>query len=64
MLATKKGHWYLESGCSGHMTGDKDCFLSFEERDGGSVTFGNNDKAKIKGMCIIGNNNSAKIKDV
>jgi len=48
MLATKKGHWYLESGCSGHMTGDKDCVLSFEERDGGSVTFGNNDKAKIK----------------
>ena len=48
MLATKKGHWYLESGCSGHMTGDKDYYLSYEERDGGSVTFGNNDKAKIK----------------
>jgi len=46
------------------MTGDKDCFLSFEEREGGSVTFGNNDKAKIKGMGIIGNNKFAKIKDV
>jgi len=46
------------------MTGDKECFLSFEEKEGGSVTFGNNDKAKIKGMGIIGNNNSAKIKDV
>jgi len=46
------------------MTGDKDCFLSFEERDGGLITFCNNDKAKIKGMCIIGNNNFAKIKDV
>ena len=46
------------------MTGDKECFLSFEEKEGGSVTFGNNDKAKIKGMGIIGKNNSAKIKDV
>ena len=46
------------------MTGDKECFLSFEEKEGGSVTFGNNYKAKIKGMGIICNSNSAKIKDV
>jgi len=27
------------------MTGDKECFLSFEEKERGSIAFGNNDKA-------------------
>ena len=26
------------------MTGDRNCFLTFEKKDGGLVTFGNNDK--------------------
>ena len=40
---------YLDNGCSRHMTGDKQCFISFIKREGGLVTFGNNDKGKIKG---------------
>ena len=36
------------------MTGDRNNFLSFESREGGSVTFGNNEKASIKGICTIG----------
>jgi hypothetical protein len=31
------------------MTGDRQSFLSFERKEGGSVTFGNNEKASIKG---------------
>jgi hypothetical protein len=56
--------WYLDSDCSRHMTGDKHSFLSFEKKEGGSVTFGNNEKASIKGKCIIGKINSAKIENV
>ncbi|GAU44135.1 hypothetical protein TSUD_99230 [Trifolium subterraneum] len=48
LLAVKRRPWYLDSGCSRHMTGDRNSFLSFETREGGSVTFGNNEKASIK----------------
>ncbi|GAU40502.1 hypothetical protein TSUD_189840 [Trifolium subterraneum] len=48
LLAVKKRPWYLDSGCSRHMTGDRNNFLSFETREGGSVTFGNNEKASFK----------------
>jgi len=45
---------YLDSDCSRHMTGDKQCFISFIKKEGGLVTFGNNDKGQIKGKSIIG----------
>ncbi|XP_057999411.1 uncharacterized protein LOC131178463 [Hevea brasiliensis] len=36
--------WYLDSGCSRHMTRNANLFLSLEKRDGGGqVTFGDND---------------------
>ncbi|KEH17454.1 hypothetical protein MTR_0014s0300 [Medicago truncatula] len=56
--------WYLDNGCSRHMTGDMSCFLTFEKKDGGLVTFGNNDKGKIRGKGTIDNPNSAKIENV
>jgi len=46
------------------MKGDKHCFISFIKREGGAVTFSNNDKGQIKGKGIIGKNNFAKIEDV
>ena len=39
--------WYLNSGYSEHMTGDKTKFLSLETYDGGTVTFGENMKGEI-----------------
>jgi len=57
----RKKSWYLDSGCSRHMTGDKHWFISFIKREGGAVTFGNNDKGQIKGKGIIGKNDSTKI---
>jgi len=33
--------WYVDSGCSQHMTGEKSNFLSLAASDGGSVAFGN-----------------------
>jgi hypothetical protein len=62
--AIKKKPRYFDNGCSRHMTGDRQSFLSFEKKEGGSVTFGNNDKAKIKGKCIIGKIDSAKNENV
>jgi len=46
------------------MTGDKQSFLSFIEKEGGLVTFGNNEQARIKGKGVIGKINSAKIENV
>ncbi|GAU48012.1 hypothetical protein TSUD_188830 [Trifolium subterraneum] len=50
LRAVKRRPWYLDSGCSRHMIGDRNNFLSFETREGGSVTFGNNEKASIKDL--------------
>ncbi|GAU32584.1 hypothetical protein TSUD_146980 [Trifolium subterraneum] len=53
LLAVKKRPRYLDSGCSRHMTGDRNSFLSFETREGGSVTFRNNEKASIKDQSTV-----------
>ncbi|GKB63631.1 hypothetical protein Tco_0919817 [Tanacetum coccineum] len=42
----------FDSGCSGHMTGNKDQLEDFEEFNGGSVTFGGS-KGYITGKGII-----------
>jgi len=46
------------------MTGDKQSFVSFIEKEGGLVTFGNNEQARIEGKGVIGKINSAKIENV
>lgn len=56
----KKKLWFLNNGCSKHMTRDKRKFLSLEKRnDGGYVAFGDNRKVFIKGVDKIGKPNSA-----
>ncbi|KAG8639484.1 hypothetical protein MANES_14G146816v8 [Manihot esculenta] len=51
--------WYLDSGYSRHMTGNSSHFISLEKKDGsGQVTFGDNDKGKIVGICKVGKENS------
>ncbi|XP_070057636.1 uncharacterized protein [Nicotiana tomentosiformis] len=42
--------WYMDSGCSKHMTGSKDQFLSLEDLKGGNVSFGNGKKGEIIGV--------------
>ena len=42
--------WYVDSGCSRHMTGNISYLTDFEEFDGGYVAFGRNAKGgKITG---------------
>jgi hypothetical protein len=38
--------WYIDSGCSSHMTEDQDKFISLK-RKGGNVSFGDESSAKI-----------------
>ncbi|XP_070020686.1 uncharacterized protein [Nicotiana sylvestris] len=42
--------WYIDSGCSKHITGNKNQFLSFEDLKIGNVTFGNGKKGEIIGV--------------
>ncbi|XP_057459283.1 uncharacterized protein LOC130749945 [Actinidia eriantha] len=49
-VKSMKDHWYLDSGCSRHITGDKAQFTSLKPKDGGLVTFGDNSKGKIIGI--------------
>ena len=41
--------WYLNNGCSRHITGDRSLFKAFKSKKGGSVTFGDGSKSQIKG---------------
>ena len=45
--------WYLDNGCSRHMTRDRSLFKVFESKKGGNVTFGGGSKSQIKGKRII-----------
>ena len=45
--------WYLDSGCSRHMTRDCSHFKTFKPKRGGNVTFGDGSKSQIKGKIII-----------
>ena len=45
--------WYLDSGYSRHVIGDRSLFKVFESKKGGNVTFGNGSKSQIKGKGII-----------
>ncbi|XP_070028917.1 uncharacterized protein [Nicotiana sylvestris] len=44
--------WYIDSGCSKHMTGNKDQFLSLSDLKGGNVSFGNGKKDEAFDMFI------------
>ena len=60
---TNKGKnvWFLDNGCSRHMMGDRSMFLSIAEKDGGTMTFGGNDKGKIIGVGKIGKNHQTSL---
>ncbi|KAL6315999.1 hypothetical protein AAG906_014924 [Vitis piasezkii] len=50
---SKKDKWFLDSGCSRHMTGDESKFAFLTKRKGGYVTFGDNSKGRINGQGNI-----------
>ena len=46
--------WYLDSGCSRYMTGEKKNFKNFKRKEQGFVTYGDNNKGKILGTGDVG----------
>jgi hypothetical protein len=58
MYAQDKGNqWYIYSGCSKHMIGYHDEFLTLKEENIDNVTFGDNASASIVGKGTISINN-------
>ena len=51
----KKNLWYLDSGCSRHMTGDPTLLTKFVEKAGPSITFGDDSKGYTLGYGLISN---------
>ena len=56
----KKRGWYVNNGCSKHVTCDEYMFLTLRKERDGSVSFGNDDSARMtgKGTDRIGNKNT------
>ncbi|KAJ9552545.1 hypothetical protein OSB04_016590 [Centaurea solstitialis] len=50
-----KGIWYLDSGCSRHMTGSKYGLSNYREERGPAVTFGGNGKGQTRGYGTLTN---------
>jgi hypothetical protein len=48
----EEDEWYIDSGCSSHMIGDQDKFISLK-RKGGNVAFGDDSSAKILGEVVV-----------
>jgi hypothetical protein len=49
----KKHGRYVDSGCSKHMIGDKDKFLTLRKEKNGLVSFGNDNSSKIIGQGTV-----------
>jgi hypothetical protein len=61
----KKNPWYIDSGCSKHMAGDRSKFLTLSDSKSGNVTFGNDAPGKVKGKGIVSlSNGKRKSQDV
>ncbi|KAF1894470.1 hypothetical protein Lal_00043412 [Lupinus albus] len=63
-LRTQGRKWYLDSGCSRHMTGDRSNFLDLSLKGKRYVTYGDNNKGKILGTGTIGNSFQTQIENV
>ncbi|KAH9668399.1 hypothetical protein KPL70_021401 [Citrus sinensis] len=64
-LKKKKNKWYLDSGCSRHMTGNYAWFSCFTKiENGGEVSFGDNSKGKILGIGNVGKVSSTLIENI
>ena len=48
-----KDVWYVDSGCSTHMTGDRRNFVSLKEKKDGIVSFGNDGSSNVIGSSTV-----------
>ncbi|KAI3672839.1 hypothetical protein L6452_38939 [Arctium lappa] len=50
-----KGIWYLDRGCSRHITGQRNLLADYKEEKGPSETFGGNGKGYTRGFGVLSN---------
>ena len=53
LKANSSNFWYLDSGCSRHMTGNKSFSETLVMEEGGCVTFGDGSKKRVRGKGTI-----------
>ena len=53
MQGKRRNLWYLDSGCSRHMTGDSTLHTKFVEKAGPNITFGDDSKGYTMGYGLI-----------
>jgi len=56
--------WYIDSGCSYHMTGKQSKMSSLHRLQGGNISFGDKSKCKIYGMGTVKLNDHIKVNNV
>src|SRR5574338_547207 len=60
----KRNKWILDSGCSGHMTGNPDMLNNIIYKDGGLVNCGDNSKGYVISIGKVGNSKTPIITNV
>ncbi|RVX07356.1 hypothetical protein CK203_022598 [Vitis vinifera] len=60
---SKKDKWFLDNGCSRHMTGNESKFDFLTNKNGGYVTFGDNAKERslVKATLVMAHPLSLKV---
>src|ERR1044071_6512228 len=56
--------WYLDSGCSCHMTGNKRTMSSLQHLQGGNISFGDKSTGTIIGVGTVNINDHVQISTV
>src|ERR1044071_1122252 len=56
--------WYIDSGCSYHMTGKQSKMSSLHRLQGGNISFGDKSKGKICGMGTVKLKDHIKVNNV
>ncbi|KAM6596627.1 hypothetical protein CsatA_007151 [Cannabis sativa] len=64
LSAFLEGQWYLDSGCSRHMTGNKKLLVNYKEAKEGVVTFGDGNKGHIIGKGDLVMSGAAPLTEV